>query len=236
MILKTNFLKFIVLLVIVLGLSACASTPRGGPTTPTLEQAQGYYQQGQYKEALYDLNYLAVKGDREAMYALGYMYHYGLGVKANPDLARGWFHQAYTKGLSKAKKALDSMDRPIFPSKENLIPAAELLQNSDIEQAAEPVAVVEAVKAVSANQTHEKALAVRVASFTALKNANRLNDDLTAKGLDAYQFTALNSNGVEITQVLVGPLKARNEAEDLIKSLQQETGLEGLVVRYADTI
>ena len=48
----------------------------------------------------------ALKGYRPAQYEFALMFHYGIGVKQNSDLARLWFKRAAKKGETRAKIVL----------------------------------------------------------------------------------------------------------------------------------
>jgi len=48
----------------------------------------------------------ALKGYRPAQYEFALMFHYGIGVKQNSDLARLWFKRAAKKGERRAKIVL----------------------------------------------------------------------------------------------------------------------------------
>ena len=48
----------------------------------------------------------ALKGYRPAQYEFALMFHYGIGVKQNFDLARLWFKRAAKKGETRAKIVL----------------------------------------------------------------------------------------------------------------------------------
>lgn len=222
--------KYFSLLTLGIVLSACATTTS---RTVNFTQAQEAYQQGNYRQALLDLNTLAVQGDREAQYALGYMYYYGQGTKPNVDLARGWFQQAQAKGLTKAKKALDTIDRPIFPMKEGLlepvIPAQHVILDEEPtyeDEVIEPEPEIVADKRIGD-------WAVQAASFAEPGNATRAVDNLAAKGYDAYKLTEQNSKGVMITRILLGPIQDREAAEDLVSTLKAQEDIDSIIVRYS---
>lgn len=96
-------------------LSGCASKGPKQITTPipTLEQAQTEYRQGDFSQAMTSLTLLAIQGNPEAQYALGYMYYYGQGSRQNIELARGWFREASAQGYIPARQALNQIDRPV---------------------------------------------------------------------------------------------------------------------------
>ena len=75
------------------------------------------------------------------------------------------------------------------------------------------------------------AWAIQLGSFSSAKNAMALRDRLRKKGYVAFIESA-KVNGKEITRVFVGPYLARKRAEELVKKLQAETELKGMVVQY----
>ncbi len=104
-------------LIFIANLTACASkstnpTPTSIPPI-TLEEAQADYHAGNYDNALQKLTILAINGNNEAQYALGYMYYHGLGTSQNIDIARGWFREAAATGYQQAQQALNELDRPV---------------------------------------------------------------------------------------------------------------------------
>ena len=55
---------------------------------------------------------LAVAGNAEAQYALGYMYYYGLGVAKDQDIARVWIIRAANQSYSPAILAMRKIYKP----------------------------------------------------------------------------------------------------------------------------
>ena len=112
----------IIILTLVIGLTGCATQQTRSSKAippPTLEVAQNNFRAGEYSKAISQLSFLAVNDDREAQYALGYMYYYGLGTTQNIDLARGWFRESAIAGFDQAKQALNQIDQPVssaFPN------------------------------------------------------------------------------------------------------------------------
>ena len=76
-------------------------------TMSELEQGKRLFQDGYYKRAMQQLLPIAVDGNAEAQYAVGYMYYYGYGTTqdtASGDLWIGrWAEQGY-------KPALDALN------------------------------------------------------------------------------------------------------------------------------
>lgn len=84
-------------------------------------------------------------------------------------------------------------------------------------------------KAPSSDAT--AAWAVQLGSFSSAENASALRDKLRQKGYVAFIETAV-VDGKEITRVFVGPELSPERAGELVKKLQAETELKGMVVQY----
>ena len=89
--------KLITILLITLGLTACASH--------TLKESKQAYENQNYTEALAKLQPLAEKGNPKAQYAIGYMYYYGQGVPTNKSEGIEWIQKAADQGFAPALKA-----------------------------------------------------------------------------------------------------------------------------------
>ncbi len=75
------------------------------------------------------------------------------------------------------------------------------------------------------------AWAIQLGSFSSAKNAIELRDKLKKMGYVAFIETA-RVDGKEITRVFVGPELAKERAGELVKKLQAETDLNGMIVQY----
>lgn len=64
------------------------------------------FDQKNYSEAYQELLPLAMKGNADAEYAVGYMYYYGKGAPKNRTLATEWISKAAAQGQAQAVKAL----------------------------------------------------------------------------------------------------------------------------------
>jgi TPR repeat protein len=64
------------------------------------------FQVQDYRSAFIRLKPEAKKGNREAQYAVGYMYYYGQGVVEDRKKAGFWIKKAAEQGQADAKKAL----------------------------------------------------------------------------------------------------------------------------------
>jgi DedD protein len=71
-----------------------------------------------------------------------------------------------------------------------------------------------------------------VASFRDSSRAAELRDQLREQDYDTYVNEVLLSDGSLFTQVLVGPNADLERMRRLQETIREETGLQGLVVRY----
>ncbi|MBP9721527.1 MAG: SPOR domain-containing protein [Gammaproteobacteria bacterium] len=98
-----------VLILSVLSTTACSEYINQG-SEPSDEQlliqAKQDYSDKNYQESYRNLFTLAKKNNKEALYALGYMYYYGHGVDENHGLAQDLIRQSADLGYSPAIKAL----------------------------------------------------------------------------------------------------------------------------------
>jgi TPR repeat protein len=80
-------------------LSACAVS------TQKLEAGKTNFEQKKYSAAFTELKPLAERGNKDAQYAVGYMYFYGRGVDKNKKAAKQWITKAADQGQEQAVKA-----------------------------------------------------------------------------------------------------------------------------------
>lgn len=76
--------------------------------------------------------------------------------------------------------------------------------------------------------------AIQLGSFSSADNAVALRDKLKKLGYVAFIETA-RVEGKEITRVFVGPELAKERAGEMVKKLQADTDLKGMVVRYPES-
>lgn len=108
-----QFINFTLVITFFVSATACTTTTKSLTTTePRIEsasqlgKARQAFNQKNYEQAASLLTPLAEQGDADAQYALGYMYHNGLGVPRNYKLAIQWMTAASAKGNQKATEAL----------------------------------------------------------------------------------------------------------------------------------
>lgn len=94
----------------VLGLSifltACNNTP-----TQQVQVAKSQYLTSNYRASFYTTYNAAQLGNRDAEYALGYFYYYGIGVPRDVVKGRIWISKAANHGLPAAIEAMQLMNR-----------------------------------------------------------------------------------------------------------------------------
>ena len=90
-----------------LSLTACATTSL--KTRSELQQGKRYFEAGYYKRTMHQILPLAVDGNAEAQYTVGYMYYYGYGVAQDTDVGYFWIKRAADQNFPPAIKAMKLM-------------------------------------------------------------------------------------------------------------------------------
>lgn len=93
----------------------------------------------------------------------------------------------------------------------------------------EPATAAEEAPAVSPGS---RAWSVQVASFRDSSKAAELRDQLREQDYDTYVNEVLLSDGSVFTQVLVGPDGDLERVRRIQRNILEQTGLQGLVVRF----
>lgn len=89
-------------------LQSCASCV----LSDSLQSGKSYFIEGNYKEAFHRLLPVAACGDRQAEYAVGYMYYYGYGVPRDGESGIFWMNKAAAQGYQPAIRALNLIKQP----------------------------------------------------------------------------------------------------------------------------
>ena len=92
-------------------LPGCASQGQKRPpahqqSQAILEQARQAFMKKEYQRVFQLVFPLAVAGNAQAQYTLGYLYHHGLGVEKSDRQAMNWIQRAAAQGHKKAQAAL----------------------------------------------------------------------------------------------------------------------------------
>src|SRR5436190_20183950 len=92
------------MVIICLSLLSCAST---SSSWREMQAGKKAFEQGYYKDAFHRLLPLAVNGNPQAQYAVGYMYYYGYGVPEDTESGMFWMNKAAEQHFPPAMTALD---------------------------------------------------------------------------------------------------------------------------------
>lgn len=123
--------RYLLLLFCALFFSACTAYK----ATQHLHYAKINFNEGNYQEAFHSLLPIAVNGNEEAQYAVGYMYYYGLGVKEDNESGFFWMKLAAEHHNTKAIQAInlinslkEKKNHPFFINKKATPKKANLKQ------------------------------------------------------------------------------------------------------------
>ena len=97
-------------------LSGCLHNPSFAELN--LKQGIEYFRTEHYREAFIRLKPLAMSGQCDAQYAIGYMYYYGKGVVEDRKKAWYWIHRAVEAKQPAAIAALEILKK----QRENIMP------------------------------------------------------------------------------------------------------------------
>lgn len=100
--LEVSFVKALILILIVLSLQACTSPKMA----EELEQGKLSFANGDFKQAFHELLPVAVSGNRQAQYAVGYMYYNGYGTQEDTESGIFWMSKSADQGYQPAQNAL----------------------------------------------------------------------------------------------------------------------------------
>ena len=97
--------KILLLVAATICVQACTSPKM----SEELQQGKSTFTAGDYKNAFRELLPIAVDGNAEAQYAVGYMYYYGFGVEQDTQTGLVWIKKSATQNNLSAKNALKKM-------------------------------------------------------------------------------------------------------------------------------
>lgn len=103
-------------LALLLILGGCANTQNN------FVEGKQQFLLGDYHQAFAKLQPLAVEGNPQAQYAVGYMYFYGLGTVQNYEAAQKWMVVAAEQGHPEARAALAKLDKLAPPPPPSALP------------------------------------------------------------------------------------------------------------------
>lgn len=99
--------KRLLIIFICLVLGACATVH----TAEYLREGKNDFKAGKFQAAFHELLPVAYKGDKEAQYAVGYMYFYGYGVEQDSASAVFWIRRSADQCYLPAINALEDINR-----------------------------------------------------------------------------------------------------------------------------
>jgi TPR repeat protein len=105
-----NAILTTVMCLIILILSACATTKNKVTDPFHLAQGKRDMETGYYKRAMQQLLGPACDGNAQAQYAVGYMYYYGYGVAQDTEVGYFWIKRSANQGNRAAIEALRLME------------------------------------------------------------------------------------------------------------------------------
>jgi DedD protein len=114
------------------------------------------------------------------------------------------------------------------------VPSETVAAASKAPTAEKPIPVPSPEGSAAKVESAPNAWAIQLGSFSSADNAVALRDRLKKMGYVAF-IEALRVDGKEITRVYVGPELSRERAGELVKKLQADTKLKGMVVQYPES-
>jgi TPR repeat protein len=110
--------RVIILILMSLFLQSCASQREDY----RLDVGKRNFKEGDYKAAFHELLPLALQGNTQAEYAVGYMYYYGYGVPADSESGMAWMDRAASQGSMQAQRALQEIHTRPTPAQKMVAP------------------------------------------------------------------------------------------------------------------
>lgn len=98
--------NILMLIVAALFLQGCASPKM----SQELQGGKNLFEKGEYKDAFHELLPVAVHGNKEAQYAVGYMYFNGIGVAQDTESGTFWIAQSANQHYPPAEDAMKSIN------------------------------------------------------------------------------------------------------------------------------
>ncbi len=108
--------KYCFLLFATMMLLSCANLH----SSQDLSKGKYYFKQGEYKKAFHRLLPQAVNGQREAQYAVGYMYYYGYGVSRDAESGIFWMEKSADQHYPPAIRALQLIHQEPIRERESV--------------------------------------------------------------------------------------------------------------------
>ncbi len=94
-------------------IAAALAVGLSAPALADFSDGQRRFQAGDYDGAMAAWMAEANAGDARSQFSLGTMYHLGIGVAADPEVAAEWYQMAARQGYEPARSALQAMGRDV---------------------------------------------------------------------------------------------------------------------------
>ena len=94
-------------------IAAALAVGLSAPALADFSDGQRLFQAGDYDGAMAAWAAEANAGDARSQFSLGTMYHLGIGVAADPEVAAEWYQMAAKQGYEPARSALQAMGRDV---------------------------------------------------------------------------------------------------------------------------
>lgn len=114
------------------------------------------------------------------------------------------------------------------------LPELPTPETVEVEAELEPTPIAETTSSIVAAVENTGSWSVQVASFRDAKKASALLEQLRTDQLQAYSRDKTLSDGTLFSQVFVGPVSTREQANALLSQIKEEYSLQGLVVRFLE--
>lgn len=108
-----RFTKVLLPILVTLFLQGCISPKM----SEELVAGKMQFTAGNYKQSFHQLLPIAAYGDKEAQYAVGYMYYYGIGTAQDCESGLFWMKKSADQGYTPAIGALRIIEGPPEPEK-----------------------------------------------------------------------------------------------------------------------
>ncbi len=200
--------------------------------------AQADFQKGNYYEAFDDLLYYAEHGNKDAQYAVGYMYYYGLGTAKDQNTARYWIRKASEQGQPAAKRAMYEITR----DSQQYSAAQAGVKNDTIIPTPPPKPVPQTTQPISSpislnddqewihHQTPQN-YTIKLASLKDTPNPKqRIEKTLGLKNTKQYQF---KKDGITWEAVITGSYRRHIDAEQDLQTLPTELRNSAQIVLFS---
>lgn len=198
-----------------------------------------------------ELNKLALMGDKNAQYTLGYMYYYGKGILKNEELGLSLIKLSAENGNAKAVIAVNRLDEftqalshvqtveteiASNPSQEivnkptqqefefTALNDQSVLSNKSVSNVPEVLTNKEVVL-----ETQEQWIA-QIFTFSLKENANKLLEKFKSQHIQAFAKEKTGKKG-NLIIVYLGPANSKEAISQMIAQADEKYGIKDVIVR-----